>query len=59
MIKQKTNGTVVIMDGAIVVGDVTLGEDCGIWFNAVVRGDEALQNRRKDKYTGLQRPSLL
>ncbi len=41
MKKQQTNGSVVIMDGAIVVGDVTLGEDCGIWFNAVVRGDEA------------------
>lgn len=22
-----------------IVGDVTMGEDCSIWFNAVVRGD--------------------
>ncbi|MDP4629306.1 MAG: gamma carbonic anhydrase family protein, partial [Schleiferiaceae bacterium] len=22
-----------------VVGDVTMGEGCSIWFNAVVRGD--------------------
>jgi carbonic anhydrase/acetyltransferase-like protein (isoleucine patch superfamily) len=39
--RQYTNGSIVIMDGAVVIGDVTLGEDCGIWFNAVVRGDEA------------------
>jgi len=24
---------------AIVVGDVTLGEECGVWFNASLRGD--------------------
>lgn len=38
--KQQTHGSVVIMDGAMVVGDVTLGEDCAVWYNAVVRGDE-------------------
>ena len=26
---------------AIVTGDVTLGEDVGIWFGCVVRGDDA------------------
>jgi len=26
---------------AIVTGDVTLGEDAGIWFGCVVRGDDA------------------
>jgi carbonic anhydrase/acetyltransferase-like protein (isoleucine patch superfamily) len=26
---------------AIVTGDVTLGNDCGIWFGCVVRGDDA------------------
>ncbi len=26
---------------AIVTGDVTLGEDAGIWFGSVVRGDDA------------------
>lgn len=41
MEKQKTNGSTVIMEGAIVVGDVTLGEDCGVWFNTVIRGDVA------------------
>ncbi|HRO48039.1 gamma carbonic anhydrase family protein [Agriterribacter sp.] len=24
---------------ATIVGDVTMGDDCSIWFNAVVRGD--------------------
>ena len=31
----------LIFPGAVVVGDVTLGENCSIWFNAVVRADEA------------------
>ncbi|NTV83784.1 MAG: gamma carbonic anhydrase family protein [Bacteroidales bacterium] len=26
-------------DNATVIGDVILGNDCSIWFNAVVRGD--------------------
>lgn len=30
---------VFIAPGAVVVGDVTIGEKCGIWFNATVRGD--------------------
>ncbi|MBR0472890.1 MAG: gamma carbonic anhydrase family protein [Methanosphaera sp.] len=30
-----------IYDGARIVGDVTLGDHVSIWYNAVVRGDEA------------------
>lgn len=30
-----------IAPGAVVVGDVTLGRDSSIWYNAVVRGDSA------------------
>ena len=26
-------------DNATIVGDVTMGRDCTVWFNAVVRGD--------------------
>ena len=26
-------------EGAVIVGDVEMGDDCTIWFNAVVRGD--------------------
>ena len=25
---------------AVIIGDVTIGENCGIWPNAVVRGDQ-------------------
>jgi len=28
-----------IADNAVVVGDVIMGDDCSIWFNAVIRGD--------------------
>lgn len=28
-----------IAENATIVGEVTLGEDCSVWFNAVVRGD--------------------
>ena len=32
---------VFIAPGAIVLGDVTLGEDVGIWYHATVRGDKS------------------
>lgn len=28
-----------LADNAVVVGEVTLGDSCTVWFNAVVRGD--------------------
>lgn len=31
--------SVFLADGARVIGDVTMGKDCSVWFNAVVRGD--------------------
>ena len=36
---RQTDGDVVILPGAAVVGDVTFGPDCSVWFNAVIRGD--------------------
>lgn len=30
---------VFIADNAVITGDVTIGEQCSIWFNAVIRGD--------------------
>ncbi len=33
--------TAFIAPGAVVIGDVTLGEDASVWYNAVVRGDMA------------------
>ena len=28
-----------IVENATIIGDVTIGNDCSVWFNAVVRGD--------------------
>lgn len=35
-----------VAPNATVVGDVVMGDECSIWFNAVVRGDvNKIQNR--------------
>jgi carbonic anhydrase/acetyltransferase-like protein (isoleucine patch superfamily) len=40
--------SVFIARGAIVLGDVTIGEQSSVWFNAVVRGDtEAIRIGRR------------
>ena len=31
--------TAFIAEGAFIIGDVTIGRDSSVWFNAVVRGD--------------------
>lgn len=31
----------IVAPGAHVIGDVTFAEDCTVWYNAVVRGDES------------------
>ena len=36
---RQSDGDAVILPGAAVIGDVTLGPDCSVWFNAVLRGD--------------------
>ncbi|HET9487746.1 MAG TPA: gamma carbonic anhydrase family protein, partial [Chryseosolibacter sp.] len=28
-----------LADNAVVIGEVTMGDNCTVWFNAVVRGD--------------------
>lgn len=30
---------IYLAENAVVVGEVTMGDDCTVWFNAVVRGD--------------------
>jgi carbonic anhydrase/acetyltransferase-like protein (isoleucine patch superfamily) len=35
----KFGKNVFLADNATVVGDVVMGNDCSIWFNAVLRGD--------------------
>ena len=34
-------GMAMIADNAVVVGDVTLGVDVGVWFGVPIRGDDA------------------
>jgi carbonic anhydrase/acetyltransferase-like protein (isoleucine patch superfamily) len=31
--------TTFVAENATIVGDVVMGEECSVWFNAVVRGD--------------------
>lgn len=33
--------TACVASGAHVIGDATLGEHCSVWYNAVIRADEA------------------
>ena len=34
-------GEAMVADNAVVVGDVTLGKDVGVWFGVTIRGDDA------------------
>ena len=36
---RKTDENVLICEGAVVVGNVTIGKGSSIWYNAVLRGD--------------------
>lgn len=38
-ISPKIPTTCYIAENATVVGEVILGEECSVWFNAVIRGD--------------------
>jgi carbonic anhydrase/acetyltransferase-like protein (isoleucine patch superfamily) len=38
---QPVEGGAFVARGAVVTGDVTLGEDVGVWFGCVLRGDDA------------------
>lgn len=37
--KPVVPASVFIAEGAKIIGDVELGEECSVWFNAVIRGD--------------------
>ena len=39
--KPKMDASVILCPNATVVGDVTLGSHVSVWYNAVLRGDEA------------------
>ena len=36
-----SGGGYYVAHGSRITGDVTIANDCGIWYNAVIRGDEA------------------
>jgi gamma-carbonic anhydrase len=38
-ISPKFGDNVFLADNATVVGEVVMGDNCSVWFNAVVRGD--------------------
>lgn len=38
-IKPTVPQSCYVEDTAVVIGDVVLGEDCSVWFNAVIRAD--------------------
>lgn len=38
-IEPKIGKNTYLADNATIIGDVTIGEDCSIWFHAVLRGD--------------------
>lgn len=38
--RRVSDENVTIAEGAVVVGDVTLGKGVSVWYNAVVRGDD-------------------
>ena len=37
--EPKVGGGTFLAENATLVGDVTLGRDCSVWFNTVLRGD--------------------
>ena len=46
-----------IAENATIVGDVIIGDQCSIWFNAVLRGD-VHKNWEQGKHTGWGRCTL-
>ncbi|WP_312642280.1 gamma carbonic anhydrase family protein [Hydrogenoanaerobacterium sp.] len=41
MKKPTIDESSLILQGAVVTGDVTIGRGCSVWYNAVLRGDIA------------------
>lgn len=37
--KPKIGASTFLAENATIIGDVVIGEECSIWFNAVIRGD--------------------
>jgi len=37
--KPKIDASALVVDSAQIIGEVTIGEESSVWFNAVIRGD--------------------
>lgn len=55
--KPKLGKNVYIARGAVVVGDVTLGDHSSVWYNAVLRGD--INRIVVGQYTNIQDNAVL
>lgn len=55
--REQVTPSVFIAEGAVVLGDVTLGEQSSVWFHAVLRGDVA--PIRVGRRTNIQDGSVL
>jgi carbonic anhydrase/acetyltransferase-like protein (isoleucine patch superfamily) len=53
----KLGEAVFIAEGAMIVGDVEIGDHSSVWFNAVIRGD--VNYIRIGKHTNIQDGSIL
>jgi carbonic anhydrase/acetyltransferase-like protein (isoleucine patch superfamily) len=53
----KLGERVFIAEGAMIVGDVEIGDHSSVWFNAVIRGD--VHYIRIGKHTNIQDGSIL
>ena len=54
MIRPETGENVFIAEGARLHGDVVIGENCSIWYNAVIRSDEEGRRIRIGRNTNVQ-----
>ncbi|HLQ78922.1 MAG TPA: gamma carbonic anhydrase family protein [Terriglobia bacterium] len=55
--RPKLGERVFIAEGAVIVGDVEIGDHSSVWFNSVVRGD--VDRIRIGKHTNIQDGSIL
>jgi carbonic anhydrase/acetyltransferase-like protein (isoleucine patch superfamily) len=39
MVSHRQSRSCYVAENATIVGDVSFGENCSVWFNAVIRGD--------------------
>lgn len=56
-IVPKIDPTAFIEETAVVIGDVMIGSECSVWFNAVIRGD--VHSIRIGNRTNVQDLSML